>query len=333
MDLGFTPTRRIVLSLILSCAGIAVGQNGSVLPPSGGSSMSSAAGSSGFGSVDYSVSSSLSVVGTGSSLSNVSVNATPSAVVASSLAGSQGGGKSSAPSAAGNRLSSGSLNGWNHSSSTSAAGASRSESSKHGSLTTLYAAAKASSSAAGAKQLRQSGLGAAARESGLTGNKLESSLANAKLSRGHSAARLNSAEGATPVVGGSGGGTGTYATDFPDSTENAALISPPDLGNDSLFVFKPSVAEGFPDLANYQFLRPTLHVSGGPSSRGQSQQKEDLYRRIERRLSNYREAEVPKGGLKAKKQNHPKGPENPFARKTTSAEDKLNKLSSSGLSY
>jgi hypothetical protein len=332
MDTGFTPTRRIVLSLILGCAGIAVGQNGSVLPPSGGSSMSSAAGSSGFGSVDYSVSSSLPVVGTGSSLSNVGVNATPSAVVASSLAGSQGGGRSSAPNAAANRLSSSSLNGWNHSSSTPATGASRSESSTRDFLTTLRAAAKASPSAGAAKQLPQSALSLAAMKSGLTGNKLESALASKKVSPGKATADLSGAQEATSGRGGSGGGNGTYAGGFPDSTKNTALVNPTDLANNPLFVFAPYVSTGFPDLSEYQFLKPTLRVRGERSSLG-GLEREDLYRRIERRLKEYREAEAPKNGLKPQKRSYPSSFENPFAEKPTSAEDKLNKLPNSGLSY
>ena len=105
-----------------------------------------------------------------------------------------------------------------------------------------------------------------------------------------------------------------------------AVINPPDLANDGLFVFSPAVSEGFPDLANYQFLQPTFHVSGGGSSQGGGRQKEDLYRRIEQRLKEYREAETPKNnGLKTEKRSHSSDFDNPFGSKT-SAEDKLNKL-------
>ncbi len=79
-----------------------------------------------------------------------------------------------------------------------------------------------------------------------------------------------------------------YSDDFPDSTKGTAVVSPPDLADSPLFAFKPSVGGEFPDLAQREFLIPTLHVG---SQAGQTQQKEDLYQRIERRLQEYRTAE------------------------------------------
>jgi hypothetical protein len=95
-------------------------------------------------------------------------------------------------------------------------------------------------------------------------------------------------------------GGGQYTTDFPDSTKNTGMVSPPDLGNVSPFVFSTEIASGFPDLSQREFLRPTYRV-GLESSR--AQQTEDLYERIERRLKEYQEAanngKTAKNGLKA----------------------------------
>lgn len=64
--------------------------------------------------------------------------------------------------------------------------------------------------------------------------------------------------------------------------------------------FEPSVVGEFPDLSKRPFLKPTLHVGMQSSS---SEQKEDLYRRIERRLEAYQKAESKSvsNGLKADK--------------------------------
>lgn len=326
MGTEFTLARRIALSLIFSCAGIASGQNVSVLPPSGAGS---SAGSGGFGAVDYSSSANLPVVSTNSSVANAGVSATPSALTASDLAASQAGGGSSASQSA--LHLGGSLSGGNRSSSNSATSASRS--SRGGSPNNLRAAASASSSGSSAKQSLHSGQGVAAMEFGLTGHKLESSAANAMPPGARAKAGRKEEEEEARFGSGAAAGSGEYPAGFPDSTKNMAVINPPDLGNDSLFVFSPAVAEGFPDLANYQFLQPTFHVSGGGSSRGAGRQKEDLYRRIERRLKEYREAEAPKdNGLKTEKRSHTTGFDNPFGSKP-SAEDKLNTLSNPGSTF
>jgi len=91
---------------------------------------------------------------------------------------------------------------------------------------------------------------------------------------------------------GKGGGSasgGNYSRDFPDSTKSAGVISPPDPANNPVFSFDPSFGgRGFPDLADYQFLKPSLHVGAVKTSAGY--QEEDLYRRIERRLNEHRGA-------------------------------------------
>ena len=326
MGTEFTLARWIALSLVFSCAGVASGQNASVLPPTGVGSMSSSSGSGGFGAVDYSSSASLPVVSTNSSVANAGVSATPSALTASDLAAGQAGGGSSASQSG--RHSGNSLSGGNQSQSNSATSASRFGSSRGGSLNGLRRAASASSNRSGVRQSLHSGQGVAAIESALTG----SSATGAKLSSAQAKAGLSEEKEARSGSG-SAAGNGQYPSGFPDSTKNMAVINPPDLANDGLFVFSPTVSEGFPDLANYQFLHVTFHVSGGGSSQRGGRQKEDLYRRIERRLKDYREAETPKtNGLKTEKRSKSSDLDNPFGRKT-SAEDKLNKLSNPDSSF
>jgi hypothetical protein len=108
---------------------------------------------------------------------------------------------------------------------------------------------------------------------------------------------------------------GNYSQDFPDSTKNAALISPPDSANNAVFRFDPNFGDrGFPDLADYQFLKPTLHVGGVKSTGGP--QEEDLYRRIERRIKEYREASTgtaKSNGLEKNKLHRPSGVGKPLS--------------------
>lgn len=326
MGTEFTLARRIALCLIFSCAGIASGQNASVLPPSGAGSSGGSGGSGGSGAVDYSSSASLSVVSADSSVADATVSATPSALTASDL----GGGGSSAHQS--NNQLGGSLSGRNQSSSNSATSASRAGSSRGGSLNGLRASASAASNGSGARRSSHSGQGVAAMESGLTENKLESAASGAKLSSARAKARLSEEDDARSGSGSAGGGE-QYPTAFPDSTKNTAVISPPDMANNGLFVFSPTLSEGFPDLANYQFLQPTFRVSRSGSSQGGGREKEDLYRRIEQRLKEYREAETPKNnGLKTGKRSHSSDFDNPFGSKTN-AEDKLNSLSNPGSSF
>jgi len=319
---------RIALGSVLTCAGIASGQNGSASLPGGAASTSSAAGSGGFGAVNYSVSGSLPDVSAGSSVQNVVVNATPLAVLTSDLSGSKGGGRSAASYGSASRMGM-SLNGGNPSSSTSASGSSRSAASRSTSMNTLHASA--SLSASGASRSLHSGRNIAAMESSLTGHALESSLAEAGLSTAQEKAQSNQDDAASSGSGsGSGSRGGRYTSDFPDSTRNTAVISPPSIGNNDPFPFDPSLSDEFPDLADYQFLRPTLHV--GPGAARGRQQKEDLYRQIQRRLTEYREAETPKKSFTTEKSRTPSAFGNPFGSKP-SAEDKLNQLSNPGSSF
>jgi hypothetical protein len=105
-------------------------------------------------------------------------------------------------------------------------------------------------------------------------------------------------------------GGGQYTTDFPDSTMNTAQLSPADPNNTPLFSFEPKVATEFPDLADYEFLRPTLHIETESATQGT---EEDLYQRIERRLRGYREDGTPKNGLTPAKLRQSRATENPFS--------------------
>jgi len=52
----------------------------------------------------------------------------------------------------------------------------------------------------------------------------------------------------------------SYSDDFPDSTKGTALLSPPDPGTESPLEWAPGLDFEFPDMAQRQFLNPTLHV-------------------------------------------------------------------------
>jgi hypothetical protein len=82
-------------------------------------------------------------------------------------------------------------------------------------------------------------------------------------------------------VSGAAGGRAAYSESFPDSVEGTALLSPPDDDGSDLFVFEPRMSVGFPDFAEREFIRPTLHVSAASSG---SSQKQDIYERLEQRL-------------------------------------------------
>jgi len=112
-----------------------------------------------------------------------------------------------------------------------------------------------------------------------------------------------------------------------------ALLSPPDPGTTSVFSFSPSTTHAFPDLADYQFLKPDLH--GGNLFSSREKKEEDLYRRIESRLRGYQEASYSKNGLKKtkKKSSTPSAFENPFARKPFGDEFGLKKQSSSSSNF
>jgi hypothetical protein len=333
MDMGFALTRRLIFSLVLISAGIVSAQNASVLPPTGGGTSSSmtgsatSSGSSGSSAVNSSVSGAAPSAASSASVSNVTVNSVSSAVVANGLVAGQSGGRS-----AGSGGNFGQISGdWGHSTSISKAGVKQGASGGH---------AAGISGAPSAKQLRQAGVSVSASQRALaksstTGNRPESLPSSAKSFRGNGTAQSNGGGGASSGGGGGSSGGGQSVADFPDSTKNSATVNPPDSTNANLFAFQPAVASGFPDLSDYQFLQPTLHVRGSGSSG--AQQKEDLYRRIERRLTDYKEADAPKTGLKPKKHSH-LGSSNPFAprtttRTTTSAEEKLNKRTNPGTSF
>ena len=128
----------------------------------------------------------------------------------------------------------------------------------------------------------------------------------------NSSQRKDENEGAEQQTSGSTSG-GTYTQDFPDSTKNNAVISPPDPADHPVFRFKPGVGGEFPDFTEREFLHPNLHVgvkSGPP-------QTEDLYERIERRLSEYRQAATLSKGLEHEKLGG-SAPKDPLARKKLS---------------
>jgi hypothetical protein len=62
--------------------------------------------------------------------------------------------------------------------------------------------------------------------------------------------------------------SGSYSSDFQDSTKGTALISPFDLGTTGPFSFSPGMNVTLPDFSNRQFLSPTLRVSGGSGGKG-----------------------------------------------------------------
>jgi hypothetical protein len=156
--------------------------------------------------------------------------------------------------------------------------------------------------------------------SSVAGQNLMYEAASMSLSNGNSSALSNGQEqdvsqpgGDQAATGAKGGGS--YAEDFPDSTRNTALLSPPDPANTSPFSFTPRLTEQFPDLAQYEFLKLTFHVrASGVSSN--PEKREDLYQHIERRLREYEEGERPKNGLKKEKFRQPSDFENPFSSKT-----------------
>ena len=129
---------------------------------------------------------------------------------------------------------------------------------------------------------------------------------NISSKRGPGTSANEEEKGAELGVPGAGGG-GSYIKDFADSTKSTAVISPPDPGNAPVFTFSPTVGGEFPDLADYEFLRPTLHVRSQASG---MEQKEDLYQRIEHRLAGYRQqtTKAPiSNGLEKDKLRRPSG--------------------------
>lgn len=309
-------TGRIVFGLILSCAGVAAAQNVVSVPEANTNISLTTSQGGGASPTDYSVQSGLQGVDVQSRVSGVNVNA--NAMASGGSSGSQGGG-------GGRSGSRGAMGGSSTGFSTSRTGKSSqspSSLSSHGGNASrgskALSAASALSSATPA--MKASGLNAFAAQS---------------LAAGSGRQAILSRKAEESEMSGLGSGmisSGTYIADFSDSTRGTGVISPPDMSNDLLFSFEPGVDYGFPDLANHQFLKPTIHVRGAKSSRG-TRGQEDLYTRIERRLQEYKEAEIPKNGLKKeKKSTHFGGSSNPFAKKPTEG-DKLNKTLGSSLTF
>ena len=123
-------------------------------------------------------------------------------------------------------------------------------------------------------------------------------------------------------------GAGSYTTDFPDSTRGTAVLSPPDHA-DQLFAFEPMLSTGFPDLADREFLVPSLRVEG-PSSGLEN--KLDVYQRIEQRLRNDRN-ELQKKGMQQGKHGSGSASKNPFSSESNEKNRLEKKPSTFGPSY
>ena len=323
MRKGFAPGRWIIFAVVFGCACVAWSQAADSGLPSGAlSSTTGSGGSAGspvFGAVDASLPGG-SAIGdaTKASVSNTSLSSISSSGLMGGAAGGQGSGKGSSTGIGSSfQISSAA---WRGGSEFGGAARGTARSSAKTSAGNLESARMA-----GAQQLGRGMSASSAQKSAIT-----SALASGKVgtalgstnapAQGLLAQSGNKEESEAPSIGKTSSGAGTYSSDFPDSTKNTGVISPPDASTTSVFTFGASVSHEFPDLTEYEFLRPTLHVGGGS---GGEQKKEDLYRRIERRLQEYREADTLKNGLEMGKRPD----QNPFARKP------LDSGSSSGLSY
>jgi hypothetical protein len=106
------------------------------------------------------------------------------------------------------------------------------------------------------------------------------------------------------------------------------VLSPPDHA-DQLFAFEPMFSTGFPDLADREFLVPSLHVKG-PSSGLEN--KLDVYQRIEQRLRNDRN-ELQKKGMQQGKHGSGSASKNPFSSESTEKNRLEKKPSTFGPSF
>jgi hypothetical protein len=106
---------------------------------------------------------------------------------------------------------------------------------------------------------------------------------------GRQSLRSSNSQDETQTSGSGESGGGSYTSDFPDSTKGTAVISPSDPAQHPLFLFDTTMNSDFPDMSDREFLKPSLHVGGGGGSSG-SNEKQDVYQRIEERLRSYREA-------------------------------------------
>jgi hypothetical protein len=100
-------------------------------------------------------------------------------------------------------------------------------------------------------------------------------------------------EGQSGQVRGEGGGAdgASYSAAFPDSTKSTAVLSPPDMADQTVRTVSPSMNFGFPDLTERQFLEPSFRGTGQSSGEGE----QDTFKRIERRLQAYSDAARKRG--------------------------------------
>jgi hypothetical protein len=198
---------------------------------------------------------------------------------------------------------------------------------------------------AGGKQLSQASLSAISARypvlaTALAGQKLDIRLISANLSAARQSTQPGSEEDSDTAAGEAGGlagrgagamGTGSYSLDFPDSTKNTALINPPDLSSFPILAFDPEISHTFPDLLDYEFLKPTLRLGEQFNNLQRTlEMKEDLYRRIQRRLSEYKQGAMD-NGLKTEKGRKKSTSGNPFEQEKM-GEDEFKKPLNSGLS-
>ncbi len=269
--------RLILACLVLGSAGIVAAQSDNSSAASSGNA-SSTSGSGGSGSTNSSSVNNTSVsAATGSGLGNISANASISSVSTASGSGSakSSGGKSSA-----------SAGGWG--AETSMAGTSSSLPGWAAGSGFAHESAKTSSKGPGSHL----GEGTVAASSGPRSAVTSSPAGQAKVRNalpGMSAGQLSRSaqrqEESQAPQGGGGSAGGSYSSDFPDSTKNTALISPPDSADHPIFKFDPTLSFEWPNLSDREFLVPTLHVGGGSSGSGNKQQ--DVYQRIEERIRGY----------------------------------------------
>ena len=161
------------------------------------------------------------------------------------------------------------------------------------------------------------------------GNKMSTPDTSARRSAGHISSSSDSQERSQLHSANTDkSGAGSYTTDFPDSTRGTAVLSPPDHA-DQLFAFEPMLSTGFPDLADREFLVPSLRVEG-PSSGLEN--KLDVYQRIEQRLRNDRN-ELQKKGMQQGKHGSGSASKNPFSSESNEKNRLEKKPSTFGPSY
>ena len=111
------------------------------------------------------------------------------------------------------------------------------------------------------KAIRNSGLGT--NRTALSGNLPPAEAAGAKVHKVAAAGRYETqpSDEAQPSI--SVQDKAAYSEDFPDSTNGTAVLSPPDEGTKSSLEWSTSIDFEFADMAQRQFLVPTLHVGLG----------------------------------------------------------------------